>query len=128
MWIYKRGILFFDPMALKTEKRPWGEFIQFTHNEPSTVKLIIVKPHQELSLQYHHKRRELWKILAGKPIITVGEKVVEARVGDEIDVPQGAKHRIKSQDTEVQIMEISFGEFDEQDIVRLEDKYGRVGK
>jgi mannose-6-phosphate isomerase len=115
-------------MAIKTEKRPWGEFIQFTLNEPTTVKLIVVKPGQELSLQYHHKRRELWKIIAGQPIITVGEKVIEARTGDEIDVPQGAKHRIKSQDTEVQILEISFGEFDEDDIVRLEDKYGRVKK
>ncbi len=115
-------------MALKTEKRPWGEFIQFTHNEPTTVKLIVVNPGQQLSLQYHHKRRELWRILAGNPVITVGEKIIQGRVGDEIDVAQGAKHRIASQDMKVEILEISFGEFDENDIVRLEDKYGRAGK
>lgn len=115
-------------MAIKTEKRPWGEFIQFTLNEPSTVKLIVVNPNQELSLQYHHKRRELWRILTGNPILTVGEKIIEGRVGDEIDVPQGAKHRIKSQDLKVEILEISLGEFDEDDIVRLEDKYGRAKK
>ncbi|MBX4197746.1 phosphomannose isomerase type II C-terminal cupin domain [Candidatus Parcubacteria bacterium] len=113
-------------MALKTETRPWGNFIQFTLNEPSTVKLITVNPGQEFSLQYHHKRRELWRILSGHPIITVGDKVVKGRPGDEIEVPEETNHRIKAEDEAVEILEISLGEFDENDIVRLKDNYGRV--
>jgi mannose-6-phosphate isomerase-like protein (cupin superfamily) len=114
-------------MALKTETRPWGTFIQFTFNEPSTVKIITVNPGQELSLQIHHKRREFWRILSGNPTITIDDKISEAHVGDEFEVPETAKHRIAAGDSEVQILEISFGTFDEDDIVRLEDKYGRVG-
>ncbi len=115
-------------MAIKSETRPWGEFIQFTLNEISTVKLIVVNPNSELSLQYHNKRRELWRVISGNPILTIGENVFETKAGDEVEVPVGSKHRIKSQDVRVEILEISLGEFDENDIVRLEDKYGRVEK
>jgi mannose-6-phosphate isomerase-like protein (cupin superfamily) len=113
-------------MALKTIIKPWGKFIQFTLNEPTTVKLIIVNPGEELSLQTHQKRKEFWFIVAGKPIITVGETITEANVGDEFTVPQATQHRIKAQDKTVQFLEISYGQFDEEDIVRLEDNYGRA--
>jgi mannose-6-phosphate isomerase len=113
-------------MASTTVTRPWGSFTQFTHNEPTTVKIITVSPGQQLSLQYHTKRSEFWRILAGKPLITIDESTIEAKVGDEFTVPLQSKHRIAAQGEEVQILEVSFGTFDEDDIVRLEDKYGRV--
>jgi mannose-6-phosphate isomerase-like protein (cupin superfamily) len=113
-------------MASKTVTRPWGTFTQFTHNEPSTVKIITVNPGGELSLQYHNERSEFWRVLQGKPIITIDDSVKEGKIGDEFTVPVKAKHRIKAQDEEVVILEISSGNFDEDDIIRLEDKYGRV--
>jgi mannose-6-phosphate isomerase-like protein (cupin superfamily) len=114
-------------MKLKTytEQRPWGNFERFTHNELSTVKIIIVNPNEELSLQHHEKRSEFWKVLSGNPIITVGDTVTKAQEGDEFLVSPKENHRIKAEDMPVKILEIALGEFDENDIVRVEDKYGR---
>ena len=105
--------------------RPWGRFEQFTHNELTTVKIISVKPNQQLSLQYHLHRKEFWRILSGSPIVQVGNKKTKAKEGDEFTIPVKAKHRITSGSKPVKFLEISFGKFDEKDIVRLEDKYGR---
>lgn len=107
------------------EKRPWGKFEQFAKNEKCTVKLLYVKPEQELSLQYHHKRDEFWKVISGKPKITKGDKIIDAKEGDEFFIPKGTKHRIKAEKEPVKVLEISFGEFEEKDEVRLEDTYGR---
>jgi len=108
-----------------TEKRPWGSFERFTQNEPSTVKIITVNASEELSLQYHFKRSEFWKILSGDPIITVGDKVIQAHPDGEFFELAKEKHRIQAGASEVRILEIAFGQFEEGDIVRLEDKYGR---
>jgi mannose-6-phosphate isomerase len=110
------------------EHRPWGTFEQFTLNERTTVKIITVKPRQELSLQYHFKRREFWRVLAGHPTVTVGKKKRRANVGDEFYVPTRTAHRLgnSSKKTLAAVLEISFGTFRESDIVRLEDQYGRI--
>jgi len=108
-----------------TEKRPWGSFERFTQNESSTVKIITVNAGEELSLQYHLKRSEFWKILSGNPTITAGEKIIEAKAGDEFFQLAKQNHRIQAGATETRILEIAFGQFEEGDIVRLEDKYGR---
>lgn len=112
-------------MHKKEDKRPWGNFIQFTHNEPCSVKILTINKGQSISLQYHHKRDEFWRVLSGDPIITVGDKTTHAKAGDEFFILQGAKHRLAGGNTDAQVLEISFGDFDENDIVRLEDTYGR---
>jgi mannose-6-phosphate isomerase-like protein (cupin superfamily) len=109
-----------------TEKRPWGNFEQFCHNETATVKLINVELHAELSLQYHEHRSEFWKVLSGKPIIVIDDKAVGAKKGDEFFIPRLAQHQIKTSDSDATILEISFGDFDEDDIIRIKDKYNRV--
>ena len=106
-------------------ERPWGNFKQFTFNETSTVKIITVNPGEELSLQYHKSRSEFWKVLKGTPQVIIGEKKIEAKEGDEFFIPEEINHRITAGESEVEILEIAFGNFDEKDIVRLEDKYGR---
>jgi mannose-6-phosphate isomerase-like protein (cupin superfamily) len=124
---FKDGIISLQNyMELKTVTRPWGEFRQFTHNELSTVKVITVNPHEQLSLQYHKRRAEFWRILSGNPIIHIGDKKIEAKQGDEFTVDVEAPHQIIAQDAPVRVLEISTGDFDENDIIRLEDKYGRV--
>jgi mannose-1-phosphate guanylyltransferase/mannose-1-phosphate guanylyltransferase/mannose-6-phosphate isomerase len=117
----------FKKQGLETysEKRPWGSFERFTQNELSTVKLITVAPHEELSLQYHEKRSEFWKVISGNPVISIGKNVIPAYDGDEFFVAPKENHRIKAQNLPVLILEIALGEFDEKDIVRLDDKYGR---
>jgi mannose-6-phosphate isomerase-like protein (cupin superfamily) len=108
------------------EERPWGSFEQFTHNSPSTVKIIFVKKGEAFSLQYHNHRTEFWKILKGAPEITIEDSVIVGKVGDEFEIPLKTNHRIRSIDTDTEILEIAEGDFDENDIVRLEDKYGRA--
>lgn len=108
-----------------TEKKPWGQFEQFTKNEPSTVKILTINPHQALSLQYHCHREEFWKVLCGNPKITIGDTVNQANDGDEFLIAQGQKHQIRAGGFVVKVLEISLGAFDENDIVRLEDRYSR---
>jgi len=109
-----------------TVERPWGHFEQFTGNEETTVKVHTFKPNSAWSLQYHTKRSELWRILSGHAIVTIDDKKIEGKPGDEFMVPRLAKHRVETGDEAVQILEICYGDFDEEDIVRIEDKYGRT--
>lgn len=113
-------------MKKYVEERPWGKFEQFCHNEVCTVKIISVKPEAELSLQYHNHRDEFWRVIEGRAIIVNGAEEKEAKTGDEFFIPRKTNHRIKTTDSSAKLMEISFGEFDENDIVRLKDIYGRT--
>jgi len=112
--------------AILEVNRPWGNFRQFTHNSPSTVKIITVKPNEELSLQSHTKRSEFWKVLTGSGSFVIGEDTLTVVVGDEHSVPMGTKHRMASGEEGMSVLEIATGEFDEEDIIRHEDKYGRA--
>ncbi len=106
------------------ENRPWGSFERFCQNKNCTVKILFIKPKQELSLQYHNQRDEFWKIIKGKAKIWLGNKIMEAEKNDEFFIPKKTKHKAKAR-TQVEILEISFGKFDKKDIIRLKDKYGR---
>ncbi len=112
-------------MEKETTKRPWGSFIRFTNNELSTVKLLFVTKGEQLSLQYHDKRSEFWRVISGNPEIVMNDSVVVAKPGDEFYIEAKTKHRISAPENDVVILEIAKGEFDENDIVRLEDKYNR---
>ncbi|OGI58413.1 hypothetical protein A3F19_01550 [Candidatus Nomurabacteria bacterium RIFCSPHIGHO2_12_FULL_37_29] len=110
-----------------TVERPWGRFEQFTQNEVTTVKLHFIEPNKSLSLQYHNHRDELWHIVSGYPILTIGENKINAKPGDEFMIAKLEKHRIEAKDDVVQLLEISYdNNFDEEDIIRIEDKYGRA--
>jgi len=115
-------------MNKKSDKRPWGNFRRFTLNEKSTVKILSVKPEQENSLQKHKKRSEFWSIIDGPAKVTIGKKTTRAKAGDEFFIKQGQLHRIGAYKKPVRVLEVSFGTFDESDITRVEDKYGRVKK
>ena len=109
-----------------TEERPWGSFRVFTKNEPTTVKILFVKKGEVFSLQKHQRRNEFWRVLSGTPDITIGDEVIRAKMGDEFKIMPEANHRISAPADDVAVLEISRGEFDENDIVRIEDKYGRT--
>lgn len=108
-----------------TTKRPWGSFTRFTNNESSTVKILHINKGEEFSLQYHTHREEFWKVLKGSPEITIGDNVFNPTEGEEFTVGVGVTHRVSAPREDVTILEISKGEFDESDIVRIEDKYNR---
>lgn len=108
-----------------TTKRPWGSFTRFTNNEPSTVKILHISKGEEFSLQYHTHRQEFWKILKGNPKVIVGDKEEYPKEGDEFVIAPLTNHRISAPNDDVAVLEISTGQFDESDIVRIEDKYNR---
>lgn len=112
-------------MNSSTTKRPWGSFTRFTNNELSTVKILHINKGEEFSLQYHTHRQEFWKILKGNPEITIGEEIHHPKEGEEFVIAPNTNHRISARVDDVTVLEISTGEFDEDDIVRIEDKYNR---
>lgn len=121
------GVQMRDPRdEIFVQERPWGRFEQFVSNERVTVKIITVQPGHRLSLQTHENRGEFWQVLDGPIEVTVGEQTWSAQPGEKVWVPQGAVHRMANQgDAPGRLLEVAFGEFDEADIVRLQDDYAR---
>ena len=111
-------------MAL-VERRPWGKFEQFTKNEPCTVKLIYLDPDKRLSLQYHNNRSEFWKVIIGPIKVQLAGETKILKEGESILIPKKAVHRLIGAGSAAVVLEISTGDFDEADIVRLEDDYRR---
>lgn len=107
-------------------KKPWGQFDQFTHNDITTVKILSINKGGSLSLQQHNKRREFWRIISGHPFVTVGDNTSLANPGDEFIIEKLQQHQLEAQNDDVKVLEIAFGDFDESDIIRITDNYGRA--
>ena len=108
--------------------RPWGSWEVLDCGETFCVKRIKVIPGAKLSLQLHHHRAEHWIIVEGTAQVTLGDKVLTKHVDDHIFIPVETKHRIANEtDKDVVFIEVQAGDnLDENDIVRLEDIYGRA--
>jgi len=109
----------------KIVKKPWGKFEEYTTNEKTTVKIITVNKEAILSLQSHKNRKELWLALDPGLTALIGNRKTRLKKGEIIMVPKKARHRIMAS-KKARFLEISFGKFDENDITRYEDKYGRA--
>lgn len=107
--------------------RPWGSWEVLDEADGYKVKRLVVHPRSRLSYQTHVHRSEHWVIASGKATCVLDGVISYAGPGDCVDVPQGAAHRIVNEQDEVLvIIEIQRGEYTgEDDIVRLEDDYGR---
>lgn len=112
--------------------RPWGSYqcLDGGIDDGYQVKKIIVKQGQRLSLQYHHKRAEHWVIIKGIALIQVGENQIKTVANQTIFIPIGVKHRVTNiGKDDVEFIEVQIGNYlDEDDIVRLDDDYGRISK
>jgi mannose-6-phosphate isomerase len=109
------------------ENRPWGHFERFTLNEACTVKLVYVEEGRRLSLQYHRNRTEFWKVVEGPVQVELNGKQRVLNRGETMIIPKGTIHRMTGiiGIPEAVVLEISFGNFDENDIERLEDDFKR---
>jgi mannose-6-phosphate isomerase len=110
-------------------ERPWGNFTVLDDGEPDhKVKRLVVHPGKRLSYQRHSKRAEHWFIVAGTAQVTIDGVVRELHPGDSIDIPLEGAHRVANAgDADVVLIEVQHGSyFGEDDIVRLEDDFGRV--
>jgi mannose-1-phosphate guanylyltransferase / mannose-6-phosphate isomerase len=109
--------------------RPWGSYDSLEHGPRFQVKRLKVKPGGTLSLQLHHHRAEHWVVVAGTARITRGEDVFLLGENESTYIPMGVRHRIENPGTiPLEIIEVQSGSYlGEDDIVRLEDNYGRKG-
>jgi mannose-6-phosphate isomerase-like protein (cupin superfamily) len=110
--------------------RPWGKYKVLFQNNVVCIKIIEVEPGHSLSLQKHKGRDEHWIMLDDRAIVTVGEQTISSTPYRRIDIPKATIHRVRAHagGAKAAFVEFSFTYFDEDDIERLEDLYGRVPK
>ncbi|MGA2208003.1 MAG: phosphomannose isomerase type II C-terminal cupin domain [Acidimicrobiales bacterium] len=112
----------------ETDERPWGTYVVLDEAADHKIKRIVVHPRKRLSLQVHRHRSEHWFVVAGSGEVTVGDVVSKVGPGDSIDIPVEVAHRAENTgDIDLMFIEVQHGEsFGEDDIVRLQDDYGRT--
>ena len=127
---------------LDRDDRPWGEWVDIENFEhlPYRVKRITVNPGQKLSVQYHYHRSEVWVAVSGEGIISISDNAMKTpddeyalsrhtlREGSHRYIPRQHVHTVEVSDqAEVPLVfiEVQYGNSTEEDIVRLEDIYGR---
>lgn len=111
------------------EERPWGGYTVLSDAEDHKVKRLVVSPGKRLSYQRHARRSEHWFVVAGEGVVTLEGDEIPVAGGTAVDVPVGAAHRIENRGSAPLVfIEVQHGTyFGEDDIVRLEDDFGRVG-
>ena len=115
------------PFLNYIEERPWGKFENILEEKNFLVKKLTVNPYQKLSLQYHNNREEFWVVTSGKGKVTISDSEFLAEVGSRFYIEKKDIHRIENDSSEpLVLIEVQLGDaISEDDIVRLEDTYGR---
>ena len=108
--------------------RPWGFYQSIDAGSRFQVKQIVVKPGAKLSLQMHHHRAEHWVVVEGTALVTRDEETFLLRENESTFIPIGTKHRLENPGkVPLKMIEVRSGTYlSEDDIIRLEDTYGRV--
>ena len=111
-----------------TEERPWGRFKNLFESAETKVKLIEVDPQKRLSYQSHKNRSEFWVVIRGLAKVVLNDRVFELKVGESIEIPKEAKHRLANETDEIlQVIETQTGSyFGEDDITRYQDDWARA--
>ena len=109
------------------EARPWGYFENLFKDDLYLVKRIIIKEGEQLSFQYHNHRSEKWIIVKGIGLISIGKEKKEATYGSFFNINLKQIHSIKNiGQGDLEFIEVQLGDLiQENDIVRISDKYGR---
>ncbi len=108
--------------------RPWGNYKVLEEEKNSfKIKRIQVNPGKKLSYQYHHHRNEHWIVVRGMARVTIDDKVQSIPSGGHVFIKAGQKHRLENSENQIlEIIEVQTGNYlEEDDIVRLNDEYGR---
>jgi len=109
------------------DRRPWGSYTVLEEDRGFKVKRIEVLPGKRLSYQKHAQRAEHWFVVEGTAKVTLDDREITVRAGEAIDIPIGAAHRVENPDDgNLVFIEVQRGSYlGEDDIVRLQDDYGR---
>ena len=117
----------FDP---RTVEKPWGSELIWAVTEHYAGKILFVKAGESLSLQFHNVKDEAWYVLEGRALLEIGRAgdsildEVHIVAGEAYHFPPGTVHRVRAVE-DTRILEVSTPQLD--DVVRLEDNYGREG-
>jgi len=116
--------------SARFDERPWGNYTVLDEAEGFKVKRIEVLPGKRLSYQKHAQRAEHWFIVAGKAKVTLDDEEIIVNAGEAIDIAIGAAHRVENPSDETLVfIEVQRGGYlGEDDIVRLQDDFGRAGE
>lgn len=106
-------------------ERPWGSYEILLEEENYKVKRITVDPYQQFSLQYHNHRDEYWTIVSGDGKVIVDGNEYSTSTKTSYYIPKQSIHRASSGNEGLVFIEVQVGNCDEDDIVRLQDDYGR---
>ncbi len=116
-------------MVNEFDERPWGNYTVLDEGERFKVKRIEVLPEKRLSYQKHKRRAEHWFVVCGTAKVTLNDKEILIKTGEAIDIALGDAHRVENPDAKelLVFIETQTGDyFGEDDIVRLEDDFGRM--
>jgi len=107
--------------------RPWGFYENLAEDSNHKVKRITVQPGKRLSLQRHNRRAEHWYVVEGEAVVTLGIRTVKLLPGQYVDIARGEDHRMENPgSSRLVFIEIQTGDyFGEDDIIRVEDDFGR---
>ena len=104
--------------------KPWGREVWYAHTDRYAGKILEVKKGHILSLQQHLVKHETMLLQSGRMRFTLNDEVFDWAPGEVVSIPPGNVHRMEALEDSV-ILEVSTPELD--DLVRLEDRYGRSG-
>jgi len=118
-----------DDNSPKFDRRPWGTFNVLDEGETFKVKRIEVLPGKRLSYQKHSQRAEHWVVVQGEAKVTLDDRDIVVKTGEAIDIAVGSAHRVENEGDELLVfIEVQRGSYlGEDDIVRLQDDFGRAG-
>jgi mannose-6-phosphate isomerase len=110
------------------DRRPWGTFTVLDEADGYKVKRIEVLPGKRLSYQKHAQRAEHWAVVQGTAKVTLDDRDIVVDAGEAIDIPVGAAHRVENPGADTLVfIEVQRGPYlGEDDIVRLQDDFGRA--
>jgi len=111
---------------IKRVKKPWGCEIWYAQSQHYLGKIIVIEKGKRLSLQYHKKKHETAYALRGRWVLRLGNKRHVMTPGRAMAIPPGTVHRFESPFGRATLLEVSTPQAD--DVVRLQDDYGRRGK
>jgi mannose-1-phosphate guanylyltransferase/mannose-6-phosphate isomerase len=117
-----------ERLAHRRVYRPWGSYETVDIDRGFQVKRLVVNPGAKLSLQKHAHRAEHWVVVRGTARVTRDRDIYDLSANQSTYIPLGAVHRLENPGTEIlHLIEVQSGDYlGEDDIVRLEDNYGRV--
>ena len=114
--------------STRFDRRPWGTFTVLDEADGFKVKRIEVWPGKRLSYQKHARRAEHWVVVQGTAKVTLDDRDILVAAGEAVDIAIGAAHRVENPGSEMLVfIEVQRGGYlGEDDIVRLQDDFGRV--